>query len=627
MRITDVEINENNVKSAPDVLNADGEKSTRDIKDIFDKLPELIAERHNQLVDYLQQDGGPVKAEDIAFIRLNGDGQIEISRDGKDWVATASSGHLVIDKNGNTLPQRTRLKFANSDVTDNGSETVVVGMPGPQGEKGDTGPIGPQGIQGKIAVPTVNNSGDLEWAFVQTNEAELPAPRNIKGPAGPQGIQGIQGPVGPAGPQGEQGIQGVQGPQGLKGDAGEDGKSFVIKSLYSTLTALKAAHPTGNEGDAYAVGSDTDNTIYLWDVDKGEWTNIGSIRGPQGPQGIQGIQGVQGETGPVGPQGVQGEQGAQGIQGPQGLQGPQGNPTTVNGKSGESINLNAADVGAASTDEGIHLYTQSSATLTGSGTNGKFKATTTATYTAFAIGGVSYAVKAGSETEIELTSGVWYSFIIDTNAKTINFKAGGGVSNSKLAATTATAEDVLSGKTFYSGDKTVKTGTIAKKAAATYGAKTSAQTIAAGQYLSGAQTIAAVTQSNLSAANIVAGTTITIASNGSNLWSVTGTRIKPEDQGWNVATGGTSCSITVTNGAYYDIVASYYQDTYTISRTFNITGCTTISSKGDTEISSNNYLKNYARSYVVKATSTTITLSFNTYASNGKLVVHYKRIA
>lgn len=139
----------------------------------------------------------------------------------------------------------------------------------------------------------------------------------------------------------------------------------------------------------------------------------------------------------------------------------------------------------------------------------------------------------------------------------------GGLTEEKLGLATATEADVLSGKTFYSGDKTLKTGT----------------------------------------------------------------RLKPEDQGWNVATGGTSCSITVTNGAYYDIVASYYQDTYTISRTFNITGCTTISSKGDTEISSNNYLKNYARSYVVKAASTKITFSYNTYAGNGRLVVHYKRIA
>ena len=599
MRITEIEINENNVKSAPDILNADGEKSTRDIKDIFDKLPELIAERHNQLVDYLQQDGGPVKAEDIAFIRLNGDGQIEISRDGKDWVATASSGHLVIDKNGNTLPQRTRIKFANSDVTDNGSETVVVGMPGPQGEKGDTGPIGPQGIQGKIAVPTVNNSGDLEWAFVQTNEAELPAPRNIKGPAGPQGIQGIQGPIGPTGPQGAQGVQGVQGPQGLKGEQGEDGKSFVIKSLYATLTALEAAHPTGNEGDAYAVGSDTDNTIYLWDVDKGEWTNIGSMRGPQGPQGIQGVQGIQGEIGPQGLQGPQGEQGPQGIQGPQGLQGPQGDPTTVNGKSGESITLNAADVGAATTDEGVHTYTQSSGTLTGSGTNGRFKATATSTYTAFTIGGVSYAVKAGSETEIELTSGVWYSFILDVTDKTINFKAGGGVSNSKLAATTATADDVLSGKTFYSGDKIPKTGTITSKAAETYGAKTTEQVISAGQYLTGAQTIAAVTQSGLSADKILKGTTVTISSNGDDLWSVAGTlettaKYTAHRSSHSNAVGG------LTAGKIYLVVCAYeWTDGIYVTG-----GATVLASLGTMD-----HINERITLFVVKATSSTISVN------------------
>lgn len=37
--------------------------------------------------------------------------------------------------------------------------------------------------------------------------------------------------------------------------------------------------------------------------------------------------------------------------------------------------------------------------------------------------------------------------------------AGGGLSNSKLKLATATANDVVSGKTFYAGDKTIKTGT------------------------------------------------------------------------------------------------------------------------------------------------------------------------
>ena len=476
-KISQNEIVNNNVKSAADTLKGD----PRDNKAIFDRLPELIAERHNSLVDFLQKDGTPVKAEDIALIRLNADGQIEISKNGTEWVATASSGHLVLDKNGNQLPQRTRLKFANSAVTDNGVETVVEGMPGPQGDRGDVGPAGPQGRQGKIAVPTVNNSGDIEWAFVETNEAELPAVRNIRGPQGVQGIQGIQGPAGVAGPAGVQGIAGIQGPQGLKGDPGKDGTSFTILDIYPTLTELKVAHPTGNEGDAYAVGTDTDNTVYLWGTDKGEWVNVGSLRGPAGPQGIQGVPGVEGPAGPTGPAGVQGIQGIPGIQGPAGERGPQGDPTTVNGKSGTSITLNASDVGAlpaggtavnsaklngqsadyyATAEQGVHLYTQNSTTLTGSGANGKFKATATGTYTAFTIGGESYAVNAGSETEIELTSGVWYSFILDIGAKTINFKSGGGLTNSKLALATATEANVISGKTFYSGNKEIKTGTL-----------------------------------------------------------------------------------------------------------------------------------------------------------------------
>lgn len=59
--------------------------------------------------------------------------------------------------------------------------------------------------------------------------------------------------------------------------------------------------------------------------------------------------------------------------------------------------------------------------------------------------------------------------------------------------------------------------------ATTYRASTSNQTIASGTYHSGAGTIAAVTQTNLSAENIKSGTTVTISNGQSNLWSVTGT--------------------------------------------------------------------------------------------------------
>ena len=65
--------------------------------------------------------------------------------------------------------------------------------------------------------------------------------------------------------------------------------------------------------------------------------------------------------------------------------------------------------------------------------------------------------------------------------------------------------------------------TMTSKAAATYYATTSDQTIAANQYLSGAQTIKKLTQTNLAAGNIKAGTTVSINNGNANVWSVTGT--------------------------------------------------------------------------------------------------------
>ena len=59
--------------------------------------------------------------------------------------------------------------------------------------------------------------------------------------------------------------------------------------------------------------------------------------------------------------------------------------------------------------------------------------------------------------------------------------------------------------------------------ATTYRASTSNQTIQSGTYHSAAATIAAVSQTNLSADNIKNGTTISISNGQSNIWSVTGT--------------------------------------------------------------------------------------------------------
>lgn len=190
---------------------------------------------------------------------------------------------------------------------------------------------------------------------------------------GPRGPEGPQGPIGPTGPQGEPGQDGRNGEDGRDG---EDGTSFIVKGLYPTYEDLVADYPVGSAGDAYAVGDADYNDIYVWDINVQAWENLGPVQGPEGPQGERGEPGPEGPEGPTGPKGDKGDQGdkgepgpagpqgetgppgergpqgevgpagPQGDIGPQGPIGPQGTPTTVNGKTGASITLAAADVNA-----------------------------------------------------------------------------------------------------------------------------------------------------------------------------------------------------------------------------------------------------------------------------------------
>jgi len=107
-------------------------------------------------------------------------------------------------------------------------------------------------------------------------------------------------------------------------EAGADGRSFSVKSLYPDPESLFAAHPDGNDGDAYAVGTPEENTVFIWDADASGWVNIGSIQGPPGPKGEQGGQGEKGDKGDTGPQGQEGTPGEKGEKGDKGETGSQG---------------------------------------------------------------------------------------------------------------------------------------------------------------------------------------------------------------------------------------------------------------------------------------------------------------
>lgn len=105
-----------------------------------------------------------------------------------------------------------------------------------------------------------------------------------------------------------------------------------------------------------------------------------------------------------------------------------------------------------------------------------------------------------------IINGVIYANVPEVNIP----KQGGGTAyfydNSDADIT---SPDIRAGKKGGTGTGII-TGTMTEKAAASYNPSTSDQTIAADQYLTGAQTIKRVTTSNLSAGYIAAGVTVKV---------------------------------------------------------------------------------------------------------------------
>jgi len=68
----------------------------------------------------------------------------------------------------------------------------------------------------------------------------------------------------------------------VKGDKGDIGKNFTILGYFSDLTALIAAVPNPQVGDAYGIGTAAPYDIYIFDGVSKQWENNGNIKGEDG---------------------------------------------------------------------------------------------------------------------------------------------------------------------------------------------------------------------------------------------------------------------------------------------------------------------------------------------------------
>ena len=126
------------------------------------------------------------------------------------------------------------------------------------------------------------------------------------------------------------------------------------------------------------------------------------------------------------------------------------------------------DVFAYADSRGVSTYTHTKMDnvhhFSGSGTSGRVKMTADVEAgDTVMLGGKEVPAYVGAEPFAdalagESVTGRWLTFTQD--GEQINFNGGGGLSLTKLALADADTGDVISGKKFYSGDKTIKTGSI-----------------------------------------------------------------------------------------------------------------------------------------------------------------------
>ena len=364
---------------------------TMEMQEKFDEIAlDVIVPKFNELSGELDDAGIETKidSDDITNMRLNSDIAIEVSQDGgTTWRGTASSGHRIMDGSGTIYSQRSRMQFSNN-VTIRDDEpnnaTVIQVQPGDKGDKGDAATITIGTVQSGDTPAVVNSGSQTDAIFNFT------FPKGDDGDAATIQVGTVTSGVNASVTNRGTSSAAIFDFTLPKGDKGDTGQGINVLGEYATLADLEAAHPTGNPGNAYMVGTTHPKDLSIWDVVHKQWSNEGQLQGVKGDTGDAATITVgsvtEGATMSVTNSGTtsaavfdfvlkKGDKGDQGNAGtisvgtvtsgqtasvtnsgtstaavfdfvlPQGPQGPQGNPTTVNGKSGNNITLVGTDIG------------------------------------------------------------------------------------------------------------------------------------------------------------------------------------------------------------------------------------------------------------------------------------------
>ena len=392
-KISDTDLADKGVVGLPDVPNL----STLEMQEKFDELvTDVVVPKFNELsdeLDNLNTDEIP-HSVDITDFKLDSDGKLQVSTDGgASFNAAGSSGHLIMDGSGATYPSRSRLQFSQNvvikDFDENNGNKTFLSIAGQKGDKGDSATIRVGNVQSG-PIPEVQNVGSSQDAILN-----FTFPQGADGQAASIQVGTVQsGEVASVSNRGtsSEAILDFTLPKGEKGDPGT---GLTLLDTYPTLSALQTAHPVGQRGDAYIVGTTANNTTYLWSTTKNAWEDVGALKGAKGDKGdaatvtvgtvtsgsttrVQNVgtstdaifnftlqKGAKGDKGDAGTISIgtvtsganasvvnvgTPESAILNFEIPKGDKGDKGDPQTINGKGGTSINLYATDIEVSDTD-------------------------------------------------------------------------------------------------------------------------------------------------------------------------------------------------------------------------------------------------------------------------------------